>query len=128
MKFKRILIAVSVLFVAVAALLFANYDKAKVVSVMRENRVLVGKVQEALKTSDFAAAEAGFKRFAEINESIKEFTPSKGTKEEWDKVLTSFIESAKKGAEAGAAKDSGKATEALQQLLAYNKEGHTKFR
>ena len=128
MKFKKILVAVAVLFVAAAALLFANYDKAKVVSVMRENRTLVGKVQEALKTSDFAAAETSFKRFAEINDSIKEFTPTKGTKEEWSKVIVNFVTAAKKGAEASAAKDSAKAAEALAQLLAYNKEGHTKFR
>jgi hypothetical protein len=128
MKTKRILIAVSVLLVAVAALLFANYDKTKVVLVMRENRTLVAKTQTALGSSDFAAAEESFTRFAENMASIKEYTPNKGTKEEWDKVLSGFVEAAKKGAEASSAKDAQKANEALQQLLAYNKEGHSKFK
>ena len=128
MKSKRIFVGAIVLLLVVAALVYANYDKVKVVAFMQEARALVGKTQTALKNSDFPAAEAAFTRYAEGAAAMKEFAPLKGTKADWDKVLDGFAASAKKGAAASAAKDAAKADEALKELLAFSREGHSKFR
>ncbi len=127
-KTKRIVVGIVVLLLAVTALVWANYDKVKVVAAMREAGGLVGKTQTALKDSDFAAAEENFKKYAAAFAALKEYTPLKGTKADWDKVLDSFVSAAEKGAKAAAAKDAAGAGEAMKALLALRGEGHSKFR
>jgi len=107
---------------------FAQYNKDQVVSVMRENRTLVGQLQSALKESRFADAEKAFYRFAELNASIQPFTPPKGDKKEWDRILGAFVSAAVRGGVASRSKDAAKADAALKELLALNQEGHKLFR
>ncbi len=107
---------------------FAEYNKDQVVSVMRENRTLVGQLQTALKESRFADAEKTFYRFAELNAAIQPFTPPKGDKKEWDRVMGAFVSAAVRGGAASRNKDAAKADAALKELLALNQEGHKLFR
>jgi len=107
---------------------FAQYNKEQVVSVMRENRTLVGQLQTALKESRFDDAEKAFYRFAELNASIQPFTPPKGDKKEWDRILGAFVSAAVRGGVASRSKDAAKADAALKELLALNQEGHKLFR
>lgn len=125
---KRFLIISVALLVFSSAAVMADYNKEKVVSVMRENAALVGKVKNALKASDFREAEKSFSRFAEINTEIQMYTPPKGPKEEWEKTIAAFVDAAEQGAAASGKKDGEGANAAFQRLLALNKEGHKLFK
>jgi hypothetical protein len=125
---KKVGVVLLVFLLLGVASAFAQYNKDQVVSVMRENRTLVGQLQSALKESRFADAEKAFYRFAELNASIQPFTPPKGDKKEWDRILGAFVSAAVRGGVASRSKDAAKADAALKELLALNKEGHKIFR
>lgn len=125
---KKVGVALLVFLLLGIATTFGEYNKDQVVSVMRENRTLVGQLQSALKESRFADAEKAFYRFAELNASIQPYTPPKGDKKEWDRVLGAFVGAAVRGGVASRSRDAVKADAALKELLALNKEGHSLFR
>jgi len=110
------------------ASVFGEYNKDQVVSVMRENRTLVGQIQNALKESRFADAEKAFYRFAELNAAIQPFTPPKGDKKEWDRVMGAFVSAAVRGGVASRSRDAAKSDAALKELIALSQEGHKLFR
>lgn len=125
---RKVGVALVVFLLLGIATTFGEYNKDQVVSVMRENQTLVGQLQTALKESRFADAEKAFYRFAELNASIQPYTPPKGDKKEWDRVLGAFVSAAVRGGVASRSRDAVKADAALKELLALNKEGHGMFR
>jgi parvulin-like peptidyl-prolyl isomerase len=105
-----------------------TYDRAVVVQVMRDNASILGQVRTALNRGDFFAAATGFWRFAEGQNRIMQFTPPKGSKAEWDKVLDEFVSTALRGVGAAGEKDAAKGLAVLAELQRLNQAGHAMFR
>lgn len=125
---KKVAVVVLVFLLLGVTTAFGEYNKDQVVSVMRENRTLVGQIQNALKESRFADAERAFYRFAELNAAIQPFTPPKGDKKEWDRIMGAFVSAAVRGGAASRSRDAAKSDAALKELLALSQEGHKLFR
>lgn len=119
-----------VMTLGVAGVIFAQqaYNRDQVVTVMRENRTLVGQIQNALKNNNFAEAERSFFRFAELNAAIQPYNPPKGDKKEWDRVMGAFVSSSVRGIVASRNRDAAAADAALKELIALSQEGHKMFR
>ena len=105
-----------------------GYDRAVVVQVMRDNASTLGQVRTALNRGDFFAAASGFWKFAEGQNRIKQFTPPKGSKAEWDKILDEFVSTALRGVGAAGEKDAAKGLAVLAELQKLNQSGHAMFR
>ncbi len=119
------ILAVSAILPAAAQ---AAYDRDVVVQVMRSNVQTLGQVRAALAKGDFYAAAEGFWKFAEGQNRIMQFTPPKGSKAEWDRVLGKFVDTALRGVGAAGERDSAKGLKIVEELQALNKEGHSIFR
>jgi parvulin-like peptidyl-prolyl isomerase len=131
MKRKRVsILLVLAIFAAFAVPLAAQttYDRAVVVQVMRDNATTLGQVRSALNRDDFFAAAAGFWKFAEGQNRIMQYTPPKGSKAEWDKVLDQFVSTALRGVGAAGEKDRAKGLAVLAELQRLNQSGHAMFR
>ena len=105
-----------------------TYDRDTVIQVMRSNAQTLGQVKSALNKGDFFAAAEGFWKFAEGQNRIMKFTPPKGSKAEWDRVLGKFVDTALRGVGAAGDRDAAKGIKILEELQALNKEGHSIFR
>ncbi len=105
-----------------------TYDKAVVVQVMRGNVATLGQVKAALNKGDFYAAAEGFWKFAEGQNKIMQYTPPKGSKAEWDRVLGEFVSTALRGVGASGEKDAAKGLAIVEELQKLNKTGHTLFK
>lgn len=125
---KKIFLVVLTMLSVLVPLSAQTYDRDAVVKVMRVNQVLLGEVKTALGKSDFFAAASGFWKFAEGNESIRKFTPPKGSKTEWDALLGDFVAASLKGVGACGEKDSAKANQLHAELSALMRKGHPLFR
>lgn len=106
----------------------AAYDRDVVIQVMRTNVQTLGQVRAALNKGDFFAAAEGFWKFAEGQNRIMKFTPPKGDKAEWDRILGKFVDTALRGVGAAGERDAVKGLKIVDELQALNKEGHSIFR
>ncbi|OHD81720.1 MAG: hypothetical protein A3J97_08750 [Spirochaetes bacterium RIFOXYC1_FULL_54_7] len=105
-----------------------TYDRAVVVQVMRDNASTLGQVRTALNKGDFFAAASGFWKFAEGMNRIMQFTPPKGSKTEWDRILGEFVSTALRGVGTAGEKDAAKGLAILAELQRLNQAGHAMFR
>ena len=116
------------LVLAIPAVAQETYDKAVVVQVMRTNVATLGQVKSALNKGDFYAAAEGFWKFAEGQNKIMQYTPPKGSKAEWDRVLGEFVSTALRGVGATGEKDAAKGLAIVEELQKLNKTGHSLFK
>lgn len=134
MKRQKSLISTLILFALLAAAVAmpvsaqAVYDRDVVISVMRANYQSLGLVKSALSRGDFYAAAEGFWKFAEGQNRIMKFTPPKGSKAEWDRILGEFVDTALRGVGAAGERDATKGLRIVAELEALNKAGHSSFR
>lgn len=128
MKVSAILCAFLALALVVPVAAQAAYNRDEVIQVMRTNQQTLGQVRAALNRGDFYAAAEGFWKFAEGQNRIMKFTPPKGNKAEWDRVLGKFVDTALRGVGAAGERDAPKALKILEELQTLNKEGHSLFR
>jgi len=127
-KVSAILCAFLALALVVPAAAQTAYNRDEVIQVMRTNQQTLGQVRAALNRGDFYAAAEGFWKFAEGQNRIMKFTPPKGNKAEWDRVLGKFVDTALRGVGAAGERDAPKALKILEELQTLNKEGHSLFR
>jgi hypothetical protein len=106
----------------------STYDRAVVVQVMRDNAATLGQVRTALNKGDFFTAASGFWKFAEGQNRIKQYTPPKGSKAEWDRVLDEFVSAALRGVGAAGEKDKAKGLAVLAELQKLIQTGHAMFK
>ncbi len=123
-----VIVAALALTLALPAAAQSAYDRDVVVQVMRTNLQTLGQVRAALNKGDFYAAAEGFWKFAEGQNRIMQFTPPKGSKAEWDRVLGKFVDTALRGVGAAGERDAPKGLKIVEELQALNKEGHSLFR
>lgn len=126
---------VSILLLLVLTVAFATplaaqttYDRAVVVQVMRDNASTLGQVRTALNQGNFFAAASGFWKFAEGQNRIMQYTPPKGSKAEWDRLLDQFVSTALRGVGAAGEKDAAEGLAVLAELQRLNQSGHATFR
>ena len=128
-KHVSILLVLILLFSSVLPLTAqSSYDRTVVVQVMRDNASILGQVRTALNKGDFFAAASGFWKFAEGQNRISAYTPPKGSKAEWDRILDQFVSTALRGVGAAGEKDSAKGLAILAELQKLNQSGHAMFR
>ena len=128
---KRIFVLFVVCFVAVtvfSTLAFAEYDKDKVVSVMRANGGAMGAIKKALEAKDFFTVAENLMVIATGMKSIEEITPMKGAKGEWDANHQTLVKAALKGIGACGEEDAEKVGMYVGEIGKLIKEGHGMFK
>ena len=129
---KRMLVlTVAILIVGSVMSLTAEtmaYDSEKAVAIMRQNLGAMRPLGGTLESGNYVASGASFLTLAQGSMGLLAMTPPKGSEAEWVRVNTSLVKAALAGAEACLDKDKQAAEEALGQIRALNKEGHSNFR
>lgn len=117
--------------IALVALLFATanvwaeYDKAEVVRVMRQNMSKLNEAKTAAAKGDFYVSAAALFELAKGMNGIKDFNPYKGEQAHWEKTMDAVITAAFRGIGACAEKDLAGVNKQIAELQALNKEGHS---
>lgn len=119
---KAFLILIIVLFSTSA--LFAEYNSAAVVAVMRGNLANINAAAAATESGDYFQAAVHFMEVAEGMNSIKHFEPYRGSKADWDANIESVVETSFMAIGACGAEDLGKVNELIGKLWELNKKGH----
>ena len=126
---RRAIVLVVVLgLVAGLAAVSGEYNRDTVVEVMRGNYPLVQSATTANQEGRYYEAGVALVHLAEGMIKIAPYTPPKGTKAEWDRVMKAFIMAAFKGIGAAAQGNGENLTAALGELTRLNGEGHRMFR
>ena len=96
---KRYVVMLSVVVLALFSMqaLAQEYDKDAVVKIMRDNGAAMKAVNEALAAEDFFTAGTKLMDIAQSMLALNAFTPSKGSKEEWDNNHHALAKAAFKG-------------------------------
>jgi hypothetical protein len=118
----------AILLVAPAALLFADYDQAKSVQIMRANVQAVGKVRNGLGSDDFLTVSAGFAALGRGSQQMLAMAPPRGSEAEWDRIHSALVTAAFEGIIAAGNRDKAGAQAAFDKIGALNKEGHGLFK
>jgi len=123
-KIIRILILSVVLLVGISSLVSAEYDRDRVVEVMRNNVALLGAIGEAAQADDWETAAKKLFELAEGMIDIRRFDPPRGTKRDWDATMTEVVSAAYIGIGACGARDADGLQQAITQLRQLNRQGH----
>ena len=106
----------------------AEYDKDKVVGVMKANGAAMGAIQKALEGEDFFAAAEALMTIATTMKSLEGMEPPKGDKAEWDKNHSTLIKAALKGIGACGEEDAEQVNMYVGEIGKLIKEGHGMFK
>ena len=117
-----------VLLALVAATGFAEYDKAKIVAVMRSNMSALPRLNSAANGSRFVEAAGHLLTISQGMYTIKDFTPLKGDKEAWDATFATLLEATWHGLAACADEDLAALKAAVTEIQAAMNKGHSTFR
>ena len=128
MKQTKIIVLIVALVMLVSSIGFAEYDRDLVKQVMRDNVSLMGAVSKAAKQEDYLAAGQALMKLAEGAISVKEFTPPKGSADEWEATWDAFIMAAFKGIGACGEEDENGLNDAIKALKKLNGQGHKEHR
>ena len=128
MKQTKIIVLIVALIMLVSSIGFAEYDRDLVKQVMRDNVSLMGAVSKAAKQEDYLAAGQALMKLAEGAISVKEFTPPKGSADEWEATWDAFIMAAFKGIGACGEEDENGLNDAIKALKKLNGQGHKEHR
>ena len=128
MKSARITAIVLALFLIATSIAFGEYDRDLVRTVMRDNVAHMGDLTKAARNDDFMAAGQALMKLAEGAFAVREFTPAKGTSEQWTETWDAFIAAAFKGIGACGEQDSRGLDDAIKELKKLNGEGHKDHR
>jgi hypothetical protein len=108
--------------------LFAQYNRDAVVSVMRNSYRLIGEINTTANAQDFYTTAVKLMELAEGFKTLEQTPPPRGSRAEWDRIHTELIQAAFRGIGACGERD-GKALQAeISKIMAYNQEGHSKFK
>lgn len=128
MKKRYILSVCLVVLMVFATQVFAEYDKDMVVKVMRSNGAAMGDLKKAAEDGEFFMAAEKLMEIAKNMKSLEKMTPTKGSKEDWDKNHGAIIKSAFKGIGACGDEDAEALNTYIGEIGALIKEGHGMFR
>ena len=128
MIYRRAIVVALVLSMFAAFGAFAEYDRDKVVPVMRNNMAMFGQIRQAAGKGDFSTAAASLFELAKGEFTLIGLDPPQGSKEEWDDTHWAVVSAAWDGIKACKDKDADKLNEAIQALSGLNRAGHSEFR
>lgn len=120
---KRTIGFILVMLLAATAV-FADYDKATVVAVMRGNLQAIQTAAEAGESGDYFVAAVELMKVAEGMQSIREFEPYRGAKADWNANIDAVVAAAFQGIGACGSQDAEGFEEAIGALWALNEKGH----
>lgn len=112
----------------VAVQAFAEYDGNVVREAMQGNLKAMGELNQAIKAGDFFGIADAFFRLAVSSNSIKDFTPPKGSAEQWKEIHTNLVKAAFRGIGAVSSEDLDGIQKAFGEIRAFNNQGHGAFR
>jgi hypothetical protein len=122
---KGLFIAVILMLVFSASQAFAEYKTGDVIKVMRGNVKLMGQLKRAIADKDSFAAADAFMSLARGSNSIKGYTPKRGSARDWKATHEGLIKAAFRGIGALATDDWDGANKAFGEIAASNKRGHS---
>ena len=126
---KRLYVSITVIvLLLIAPQLFAQYDREAVVAVMRNSYRLVGEISAAANENDFYTTAAKLMELAEGFKTLEQTPPPRGSRAEWDRIHNELIDAAFRGIGACGERDSAALKAEIAKIMAYNQEGHGKFK
>ena len=123
-RIARVVMVAGILLMAASAFAFAEYDRDRVVQVMRENVGLMGEISEAAEAEDWELAAFKLFDIARGMIDIRRFDPPRGSKREWEATMNEFVNAAFIGIGACGEQDSEGLQMAITKLRQLNREGH----
>lgn len=124
MKKKNVLVVAAVLFFVTTMAAFAEYNQSEVKRVMRDSIQLMKSTGIAAESKDYQAAGESLMKLAQGMILIKDYTPLRGSKADWDATMEAFINAAFKGIGACGNKDIDNLNAAISELKRLNYQGH----
>jgi hypothetical protein len=128
MKKRSYWIIAVVVFLLITPQLFAQYNRDAVVSVMRNSYRLIGEINAAAGANDFYNAAVKLMELAEDFKTLEQTPPPRGSRAEWNRIHNELIEAAFRGIGACGERDSKALQAEISKIMAYNQEGHSKFK
>lgn len=126
---KRLYVVVAVVvLVLITPQLFAQYDREAVVAVMRNSYRLIGEINAAANENDFYTTAVKLMELAEDFKALEQTPPPRGSRAEWDRIHNELIDAAFRGIGACGEQDGEALKAELSKIMAYNQEGHSKFK
>jgi len=126
---KRLYVFIAVIvLLLITPQLFAQYDRDSVVAVMRNSYGLIGEINAAANTNDFYTTAVKLMELAEDFKTLEQTPPPRGSRAEWDRIHNELIDAAFRGIGACGDRDSKALKAELSKIMAYNQEGHSKFK
>ena len=126
---KIAIVVLALLLVGIFAVqVLAQYDRDLVVKTMQSNRAVLGEVTKAAKENNFFVAAEKLMDIAKNFKGLDAVTPTKGKKEDWDRIHGAIIKTAFKGIGACGEEDAEKLNAAIAEINGFLKEGHGMFR
>ena len=122
-----VFVAVIVLLLT-APQLFAQYNREAVVAVMRDSYRLIGEIDAAANQNDFYTTAVKLMELAEGFKTLEQTPPPRGSRAEWDRIHNDLIDAAFRGIGACGRRDGNALKAELSKIMAYNQEGHGKFK
>jgi hypothetical protein len=127
-KMLGVLTGVAVLLALGAALGFADYDKATMQTVMRNNLANLPKLNAAAGGAKYMEAAGYLISISQGMYSIKDYTPPKGEKAKWDETIGLFLKATWRGLAACADENQANLRASVTELQRLMQVGHTTFR
>ena len=123
-KIARMAIIMTVLLVGVSSLIYAEYNRDRVVEVMRNNVALLGATGKAAQSEEWELAAQKLFELAQGMIDIRRFDPPRGSKEDWEGTMTEVINAAFIGIGACGTRDADALQASIGTLRQLNRQGH----
>ena len=128
MKRRLYVFVALIVFLLITPQLFAQYDREAVVSVMRNSYRLMGEINAAANAQDYYTTAVKLMELAEDFKILEQTPPPRGSRVEWNRIHSELIDAAFRGIGACGEKDSEALKAEISKIMAYNQEGHSKFK
>lgn len=127
-KSAKVFVVTLALFVLAAAAGFAEYDKDTMVKTMRNNLASLPKLNAAANAGNFMEAAGYLLSMAQGMYAVKDYTPPKGEKANWDATFKGFLKAAFMGLAACGNEDQAALKAAVAELTKIRDAGHKEFK
>jgi hypothetical protein len=124
----RVSAGVMVLLALVAVTGFAEYDRAKVRSVMDANQTALFALNRAANGGRYMEAAGYLLTISQGMYTIKDFTPLRGDKAAWDQTMTDFLKATWRGLAACGDENQANLKAAVGDIQRLMQVGHNSFR
>ncbi len=128
MKKKFYILAAVLIMLLITPHVFAQYNRDAVVSVMRNNIRLLGEINAALNAGNFYTTAVKLMELAEGMKTLEQTPPPSGSRAEWNRIHNELIAAAFRGIGACGEEDAQKVQAEISNIVAFQSEGHRRFR